>query len=825
MKPQGLTLFILLLSFSLSSFSQNPCAQATPVRIVILGSSTAAGAGPTPRDSSWVNRYRDHLQQLNPASEVINLAVGGFVTYRMMPNGFVPPVSGRPATDTAHNMTKALYHQPDGIIINLPSNDRQYPMAEQLNNFDSLFRHANNNGVPVWICTTQPIANSGPYQVAVKDSIIARFSPFVLDFWTTLADTANLVYPIYAADAVHLNNLGHWVLLNRVINLDLPTLLYQPTLFPDLAMNDLSVYATNQCGDSAALIQVAYTNLGTGTTDSLPFILEINHLATGKLDTFQQIRANGIGNCVTDTLTFQANLSEKGNYDLRLFHAYAGDSTTTNDSLQLRIRLLGYPDLQLIGDTACLNGALTLKALADQKDHVRWYDMAAGGSRVGNGTSFQTPPLSSTTTYYAEAIRGDLTLDNSLQTTPTSNINWNGAMFDVIILDTLTIDSLELKVADLGAQQVNAFYKMGTHLGSEANAAAWSAWGSDSVLAVNPDSFVRATFPPLSLMPGDTVGVYLQMNNPSSRLSYRSTGQSLTVNTAEMKIFCGSGASYNFGSSFYPRQWNGRVFYSYGDRPDGACKTDRLPVEAVLQEPPVLELGLDIIGCDSVWLDPGLGNSVSYLWSTGDSSAGIWVKQQGVYWVQVENACGDAIDAQFVAIDPQPTIAFDPVYTGSLTVFFNNTSTGANSYFWDFGDGDTSSIVNPVHTFPVNSGYTVILRVENACDTLFLDKEIGFLLDNLSDNLAENTLSLFPNPVGESFSLLRTLPAIGKPVYWITDMQGRQLGVLNPTQSTPNRFDFDLSKQAASLSNLPAGVYILHMQDQKSYGNSLLVKE
>lgn len=818
MKVQGLFLFTLLIGFSFSGFSQNPCVQATPVRIVVLGSSTAAGTGPIPRDSSWVNRYRDHLKSINPANEVINLAVGGFVTYRIMPDDFVAPVAGRPAPDTAHNMTKALYHQPDGIIINLPSNDRQFPMAEQLSNFDSLFRHANSHGVPVWICTTQPIANSGPYQAAVKDSIIARFSPFVIDFWTTLADTANLVYPIYAADAVHLNNLGHWILLTRVIQKDLPTLLYQPVPFPDLNVTDISVWVQNRCGDSAAIIQVAYTNLGSATTDSLPFFLQISHLPTAGLINLQQTRLNGIGNCVTDTLTFQADLSEKGKYDLLFFHAYTGDSLAANDSLAIQIQLLGFPDLQLIGDTACFSGATTLKAIADPKDHIRWYDSVINGTNLGAGTTFQTPPISATTTFYAEAIRGDLTYNNSLQTTTTSNVNWNGAMFDLVIKDTLSIDSLELKVADLGPQRVNAFYKMGSHLGYELNAAAWSSWGNDSVVVVHADSFVTANFGKLNFLPGDTVGVYLQINDAAARLSYRSNGQTLTVSTPELSIICGSGASYNFGGNFYPRQWNGRVFYSYGERPDGDCRTDRLPVEAVLQQPPVLELGIDTIGCDSVLLDPGLSNSVRYRWSTGDTSASVWVKQQGVYWVQVENACGNAIDAVFVEMDSVPTIGFDVVYTGSLIVLLNNTSTMARRYVWYFGDGDSSTIYSPVHTYSLNRTYPVTLRIENGCDTLTLTQDVEFILDKLEEGFEKAKISVSPNPTQTQFSVELASKPIGKPAFWLTDLNGRHLGAVTPSQSSGNRFDFDLSKQ------LPAGVYILHMQDKRSYGNSVLVK-
>ncbi|MBN1481412.1 hypothetical protein EH223_03505 [candidate division KSB1 bacterium] len=39
-------------------------------RIVILGSSTAAGTGPSRSDSAWVNRYRRYVKNINSTARV-----------------------------------------------------------------------------------------------------------------------------------------------------------------------------------------------------------------------------------------------------------------------------------------------------------------------------------------------------------------------------------------------------------------------------------------------------------------------------------------------------------------------------------------------------------------------------------------------------------------------------------------------------------------------------------------------------------------------------------------------------------------------------------
>ena len=84
---------------------------ADTVRIVVLGSSTAEGVGPLSPRAAWVVRYREYLQSLFPANEVINLASGGYNTYRVMPSDFVSGPD-RPNPDPNRNITKAVSLRP-----------------------------------------------------------------------------------------------------------------------------------------------------------------------------------------------------------------------------------------------------------------------------------------------------------------------------------------------------------------------------------------------------------------------------------------------------------------------------------------------------------------------------------------------------------------------------------------------------------------------------------------------------------------------------------------------------------------------------------------
>ncbi|HEU4472084.1 MAG TPA: hypothetical protein VFR58_13420 [Flavisolibacter sp.] len=56
------------------------------------------------------------------------------------------------------------------------------------------------------------------------------------------------------------------------------------------------------------------------------------------------------------------------------------------------------------GANRCGAGTLTLQATSSTGTTINWYTAAVGGSLVGSGTSFTTPNLTATTTYYAAAI-------------------------------------------------------------------------------------------------------------------------------------------------------------------------------------------------------------------------------------------------------------------------------------------------------------------------------------------------------------------------------------------------------------------------------------
>lgn len=215
---QRAALSALLASLALlaltSSVLVQGCESKGPPVVVVLGSSTAEGTGPLDPQNAWVERYRAHLAVTHPDAQLFNLAVGGYTTRAILPEG-----------DPATNIDAALALSPSVILINLPGNDVLFsiPVETQMMNYERVVALAQAEGVPVWIATSQPKNYTNQWQLdalfEVRDETLRRFSPRTLDFWTPFAEADGTIDPAYdSGDGNHLNDAAHAILAQTVID-------------------------------------------------------------------------------------------------------------------------------------------------------------------------------------------------------------------------------------------------------------------------------------------------------------------------------------------------------------------------------------------------------------------------------------------------------------------------------------------------------------------------------------------------------------------------------------------------------------------------------
>lgn len=136
-----------------------------------------------------------------------------------------------------------------------------------------------------------------------------------------------------------------------------------------------------------------------------------------------------------------------------------------------------------------------------------------------------------------------------------------------------------------------------------------------------------------------------------------------------------------------------------------------------------------------------------------------------LYDLEVQGASCES-EATTVNVD-LVTPAFAAELDG-LVLTCSDLSSGANSWFWDFGDGNTSTAQNPVHTYAQGGNYTVTLQING------LDCGAEQTVEIISgvEEASSGPFSVMPNPaVNEA---LLTFPALPTATdLSVRDAQGR----------------------------------------------------
>jgi gliding motility-associated-like protein len=118
--------------------------------------------------------------------------------------------------------------------------------------------------------------------------------------------------------------------------------------------------------------------------------------------------------------------------------------------------------------------------------------------------------------------------------------------------------------------------------------------------------------------------------------------------------------------------------------------------------------------------------AATYLWYFGDGTTSTVFSPTHIYAtanaftvklvVTSANGCKDSI-SRIINVYPKPTAAFTaptPQCIFNNNFSFVNTSTGAASYLWYFGDGTTSTATSPTHVYATANAFTVKLVVTSA---------------------------------------------------------------------------------------------------------------
>ena len=250
-------------------------------------------------------------------------------------------------------------------------------------------------------------------------------------------------------------------------------------------------------------------------------------------------------------------------------------------------------------------------------------------------------------------------------------------------------------------------------------------------------------------------------------------------------------------------------------------------VQVEVTGPPNIDLGDDVELCTegTVTIDAGSGYT-SYFWSDGSSDQTLTVDSFGKYWVSVTDVKGCRnIDTVEVKLKELPEAAFEysVIYSpiDGIIVDFTNTSEEADTWSWDFGDGQNSEEESPSNTyvdfsFFEDTPYTVCLTATDRCNQTAQYCEDLLLSPLLIDGISEDEMRVFPNP--------------GKGDFIIESMDSslEHLMVVDQKGSIVKRTELNFSSIRAKvdLNDYAPGIYLFILSnDSKQIFRKVILEE
>jgi|GEM_PF-393811 len=190
----------------------------------------------------------------------------------------------------------------------------------------------------------------------------------------------------------------------------------------------------------------------------------------------------------------------------------------------------------------------------------------------------------------------------------------------------------------------------------------------------------------------------------------------------------GDGTSSNQPSPFHTFSEDG--VYAVQLTVTNECGTHKITKEVTVATNPTASFTYSVSsGCAPLsvqFTSTSSSNSQSFLWSFpgGTPASSTQPNPVVVFYtpgsfsasLTVSNAVGQNISVQngIITANDVPAAYFNPVAQGAV-VTLNNASIGGGTYNWSFGDGNGSTLSNPLYTYSAEGTYTITLTATNPC--------------------------------------------------------------------------------------------------------------
>jgi hypothetical protein len=155
----------------------------------------------------------------------------------------------------------------------------------------------------------------------------------------------------------------------------------------------------------------------------------------------------------------------------------------------------------------------------------------------------------------------------SLTTLFANDNQFAGNTFDLEAFVDLTITGFDVNISDGTETTIAIYWRPGSSVGFESDPAGWTLLGTDSVTPAGEDVPTYVDIGGLALEAGQVYGIYVDVQSyPSASMLYTNGGPT-TFSNADLSLTTqyGKGDPAFTGSNFFPRQWNGTIYYLAGE--------------------------------------------------------------------------------------------------------------------------------------------------------------------------------------------------------------------------------------------------------------------
>jgi hypothetical protein len=513
------------------------------------------------------------------------------------------------------------------------------------------------------------------------------------------------------------------------------------------------------------------------------------------------------------------------------------------------------PSITNVIDSAiCGAGAVTLSANATGGT-IKWYSTANGGLPLATGTSYTTPTIAATTTYYVDATIGTCT--SPIRTAITA-----------------TIDTLFTSISAMGSTTICAGDSI-TLFGNSGGT--WNTASTDSSLTVNAaGNYFVTTTNSCGSTTSNTIAVIVNSAVTHTDVitacnSYTWVNGTIYTANNNTDVYTYNGGAANGCDSIVTLNLiinNSTIGYDVINACDSYTWIDGNTYTSSNNSATFTLVGANSNGCDSIITlnltmnstpNNALTQNINTLTANQSNATYQWLlcngnytaisgetnqsftptQIAGFYAVAVsQNGCADTSLCINVIINTnchaQFTLYADTATTHHWYALNQSTGAGTLQYVWSWGDGSANdTTTNPSHTYAAAGYYNICVTINDSagCTSTYCDSSTYItksmantiisvdVVDTLppaivtsitKHSISESDVKIYPNPANDKLYIEVSASAAMTQGAKLFDVIGNEISLpYEKRQLSTTNFQFSISNL-----QLSSGVYFVKVGNE-----------